>query len=118
METQRKLTDLAREARIRKAQQAMLKKDLVATSTNVIKSEISLRILASECHLTLNGILEAEAQKRMGGLPKSRLPQIKNPIVVTKWVDYSNKHGFSYQLSTDDIGVLFNNCLLYTSRCV
>lgn len=109
LETQRKLTDLAREARIRKAQQAMLKKDLVATSTNVIKSEISLRILASECHLTLNGILEAEAQKRMGGLPKSRLPQIKNPIVVTKWVDYSNKHGFSYQLSTDDIGVLFNN---------
>ncbi|SCW01504.1 LAFE_0E01112g1_1 [Lachancea fermentati] len=109
LEAQRKLNDLAREARIRRAQQATIKKDLVATSTNTIKSEISLRILASECHLTLNGILEAEAQKRMGGLPKSRLPKIKNPIVVTKWVDYSNKHGFSYQLSTDDIGVLFNN---------
>ncbi|CAR22255.1 Serine/threonine-protein kinase [Lachancea thermotolerans] len=109
LDAQRKLNDLAREARVRRAQQATIKKDLVATSTNAIKSEISLRILASECHLTLNGILEAEAQKRMGGLPKSRLPKLKNPIVVTKWVDYSNKHGFSYQLSTDDIGVLFNN---------
>ena len=109
LEAQRRLNDLAREARLRRAQQATIKKDLVATSTNLIKSEISLRILASECHLTLNGILEAEAQKRMGGLPQSRLPKIKHPIVVTKWVDYSNKHGFSYQLSTEDIGVLFNN---------
>lgn len=109
LEAQRRLNDLAREARVRRAQQATIKRDLVATSTNLIKSEISLRILASECHLTLNGILEAEAQKRMGGLPQSRLPKIKHPIIVTKWVDYSNKHGFSYQLSTEDIGVLFNN---------
>ncbi|AGO11255.1 AaceriACL006Wp [[Ashbya] aceris (nom. inval.)] len=109
VETQRKLNDLAREARIRRAQQSVLKQSLVASSTNFIKSEISLRILASECHMTLNGLLEAEAQKRMGGLPRSRLPEIQHPIVVTKWVDYSNKHGFAYQLSTDDIGVLFNN---------
>ncbi|AET38549.1 polo kinase CDC5 Ecym_3035 [Eremothecium cymbalariae DBVPG len=109
VETQRKLNDLAREARIRRAQQSVLKQSLVASSTNFIKSEISLRILASECHMTLNGLLEAEAQKRMGGLPKSRLPEVQHPIVVTKWVDYSNKHGFAYQLSTDDIGVLFNN---------
>lgn len=109
LDYQKRLNDLAREARIRKAQQAVTRKELHPTSTNVIKSEISLRILASECNLTLNGIVEAEAQKRMGGLPKSRLPKIKNPMIVTKWVDYSNKHGFSYQLSTEDIGVLFNN---------
>lgn len=109
LETQRKLNDLARESRIRRAQQSTIRKSLVASSTNVINSEISLRILASECHLTLNGILEAEAQKKMGGLPQSRLPEIKHPMIVTKWVDYSNKHGFSYQLSTEDIGVLFNN---------
>ena len=109
IETQRRFNELARQTRIRKAQQESIKKNLVPTSTNVIKSEISLRILASECHLTLNGILEAEAQKKMGGLPQARLPKIKHPMIVTKWVDYSNKHGFSYQLSTEDIGVLFNN---------
>ncbi|XP_033883972.2 serine/threonine-protein kinase PLK3-like [Acipenser ruthenus] len=32
-----------------------------------------------------------------------------NPFVwVTKWVDYSNKYGFGYQLSNQNIGVLFN----------
>uniref|UniRef100_A0A8C9VV80 Serine/threonine-protein kinase PLK3 n=1 Tax=Scleropages formosus TaxID=113540 RepID=A0A8C9VV80_SCLFO len=29
-------------------------------------------------------------------------------VWVTKWVDYSNKYGFGYQLSNQDIGVLFN----------
>ncbi|CCF59300.1 hypothetical protein KAFR_0G02690 [Kazachstania africana CBS 2517] len=109
LDAQRKLNELARQARIRRAQRETIKKSLIPTSTNTIKSEISLRILASECNLTLNGILEAEAQKKMGGLPQSRLPKVKHPMIVTKWVDYSNKHGFSYQLSTDDIGVLFNN---------
>lgn len=27
---------------------------------------------------------------------------------VTKWVDYSNKYGFGYQLSNQNVGVLFN----------
>lgn len=27
---------------------------------------------------------------------------------VTKWVDYSNKYGFGYQLSDHTVGVLFN----------
>lgn len=34
---------------------------------------------------------------------------IENPILISKWVDYSNKYGFSYQLNNDDIGVLFND---------
>ncbi|PZQ86791.1 MAG: hypothetical protein DI548_06595 [Flavobacterium johnsoniae] len=29
--------------------------------------------------------------------------------MISKWVDYSNKYGFSYQLNNDDIGVLFND---------
>ncbi|KAM8930100.1 serine/threonine-protein kinase PLK3 [Pelodytes ibericus] len=33
-----------------------------------------------------------------------------DPFVwVSKWVDYSNKYGFGYQLSNRSIGVLFNN---------
>jgi len=34
--------------------------------------------------------------------------QDESPVLVSKWVDYSNKHGFAYQLSTGSIGVLFN----------
>uniref|UniRef100_A0A8C7UPB7 Serine/threonine-protein kinase PLK n=1 Tax=Oncorhynchus mykiss TaxID=8022 RepID=A0A8C7UPB7_ONCMY len=36
------------------------------------------------------------------------LSRPKSFIWVTKWVDYSNKYGFGYQLSNQDIGVLFN----------
>ena len=37
-----------------------------------------------------------------------------NVVWVTKWVDYSNKYGFGFQLSNDVMGVLFND----TSRIV
>nr|CAD7458444.1 unnamed protein product [Timema tahoe] len=33
------------------------------------------------------------------------------PVVwVAKWVDYSDKYGFGYQLSDDSVGVVFNDC--------
>lgn len=28
---------------------------------------------------------------------------------VTKWIDYSNKYGFGFQLSDHSVGVLFND---------
>uniref|UniRef100_A0A8C1YPG1 polo kinase n=1 Tax=Cyprinus carpio TaxID=7962 RepID=A0A8C1YPG1_CYPCA len=36
------------------------------------------------------------------------LSKTKPLIWVTKWVDYSNKYGFGYQLSNQNVGVLFN----------
>lgn len=33
----------------------------------------------------------------------------KTSICVTKWVDYSNKYGFGFQLSNNCIGILFND---------
>lgn len=30
-------------------------------------------------------------------------------VCVTKWIDYSDKYGFSYQLSNGSVGVLFND---------
>ena len=31
------------------------------------------------------------------------------PLFITKWIDYSNKYGFGYQLSDNSIGVIFND---------
>ena len=31
------------------------------------------------------------------------------PLWVTKWVDYSNKYGFGFQLSDKGVGILFND---------
>lgn len=74
-------------------------------NNNVVR--LSDTILREECENTLNGISIAERQARMRSTANSS--NLKNPILISKWVDYSNKHGFSYQLSTGDIGVLFND---------
>ena len=31
------------------------------------------------------------------------------PLFVSKWIDYSNKYGFGFQLSNKSVGVLFND---------
>ncbi len=36
-------------------------------------------------------------------------PQANEVLWVTKWVDYSNKYGFGYQLSDRTVGVMFND---------
>lgn len=71
---------------------------------------ISDSILKQECTNTLNGMSIAERQARMRIHNRYGANEIlKTPILISKWVDYSNKHAFSYQLSSDDIGVLFND---------
>ena len=35
---------------------------------------------------------------------------VAQPVVwISKWVDYSDKYGFGYQLSDDGVGVMFND---------
>uniref|UniRef100_H3DCR5 Serine/threonine-protein kinase PLK n=1 Tax=Tetraodon nigroviridis TaxID=99883 RepID=H3DCR5_TETNG len=57
------------------------------------------------------------AAKVLGGCLASMPAASRNPpclsrpqsfLWVTKWVDYSNKYGFGYQLSNHSVGVLFN----------
>uniref|UniRef100_A0A8C9KTQ9 Serine/threonine-protein kinase PLK3 n=1 Tax=Serinus canaria TaxID=9135 RepID=A0A8C9KTQ9_SERCA len=80
----------------------------------------------SACHLlaaafedciTASAIIES-AVRLLRTCLSSMPPAEKNPaslarhehfVWVSKWVDYSNKYGFGYQLSNRSIGVLFNN---------
>ncbi|XP_043230271.1 serine/threonine-protein kinase PLK1-like [Amphibalanus amphitrite] len=36
-------------------------------------------------------------------------PVPHSPLFITKWIDYSNKYGFGFQLSDRSVGVLFND---------
>lgn len=36
-------------------------------------------------------------------------PMEYNPLFISKWIDYSNKYGFGFQLSDRTVGVLFND---------
>ncbi|NXJ89272.1 PLK3 kinase, partial [Corythaixoides concolor] len=78
--------------------------------------------MASSCEafedcITASAIIESAVQLLQTCL-SSMPPAEKNPaslarhehfVWVSKWVDYSNKYGFGYQLSNRSIGVLFNN---------
>uniref|UniRef100_A0A6Q2ZJS8 Serine/threonine-protein kinase PLK n=1 Tax=Esox lucius TaxID=8010 RepID=A0A6Q2ZJS8_ESOLU len=62
---------------------------------------------------TVASSTERKSLFRVFYIPATRNPPClsrpKSFIWVTKWVDYSNKYGFGYQLSDQNIGVLFND---------
>ncbi|XP_009987703.1 PREDICTED: serine/threonine-protein kinase PLK3, partial [Tauraco erythrolophus] len=78
--------------------------------------------MASSCEafedcITASAIIESAVQLLqtcLSSMPpgkprKKTCPRHEHFVWVSKWVDYSNKYGFGYQLSNRSIGVLFNN---------
>lgn len=51
----------------------------------------------------------AQEMHAAGVLDTLGLPACEHPTLISKWVDYTNRYGFSYQMNNDDIGVLFND---------
>lgn len=68
----------------------------------------SIKYLNQVCFETYQNIRKLEYSK-YDRLDTMELPSCENPTLISKWVDYSNKYGFSYQLNNNDIGVLFND---------
>lgn len=71
-------------------------------SKSIIKLEKSLSD-------TVHNLRKLRSRAYGSELNASDLPSCEHPTLISKWVDYSNKYGFSYQLNNDDIGVLFND---------
>lgn len=80
-------------------------KGTVASSNDACEDVLTPTAVAESAVRVLNSCLSTMPAA-------SRNPQcLSKPkpfIWVTKWVDYSNKYGFGYQLSNQNIGVLFN----------
>lgn len=55
-------------------------------------------------HSLLARLEEAIRSKACAELLRTKLP-----VVVSKWIDYSNKYGFGYKLSDGTVGVIFND---------
>ncbi|XP_063051067.1 serine/threonine-protein kinase PLK2b [Engraulis encrasicolus] len=84
----------------------------------IVRGSLGSCSSSSECleDSTTGTVAEAVASVLRGCLehmPKAdSIPKGTNTSTlrwVTKWVDYSNKYGFGYQLSDNIVGVLFNN---------
>nr|XP_033772837.1 serine/threonine-protein kinase PLK3 isoform X2 [Geotrypetes seraphini] len=70
----------------------------------------------SEDCVTTSSVIDSAIEilkKCLSSMPPERNPPClggqQNFIWVSKWVDYSNKYGFGYQLSSQSMGVLFND---------
>ncbi|XP_038831944.1 serine/threonine-protein kinase PLK2-like isoform X2 [Salvelinus namaycush] len=83
----------------------------------IVRGSLGSCSSSSECleDSTAGSVAETVASVLRGcleNMPKDDLPkgiECSNLQWVTKWVDYSNKYGFGYQLSDHIVGVLFNN---------
>ncbi|KAM8728385.1 serine/threonine-protein kinase PLK3 [Acanthopagrus latus] len=80
-------------------------KGTMASSTEPCEDALTPTAVAESAVKVLNGCL-ASMPAATRNPPCLSRPQ--SFLWVTKWVDYSNKYGFGYQLSNQSIGVLFN----------
>uniref|UniRef100_A0A672JER4 Serine/threonine-protein kinase PLK n=1 Tax=Salarias fasciatus TaxID=181472 RepID=A0A672JER4_SALFA len=85
-------------------------------SVDVVEETLSHTPIRCLEDSTTGSVAETVASVLRGcleNMPKAHdIPQSSNSCSlqwVTKWVDYSNKYGFGYQLSDHTVGVLFNN---------
>lgn len=69
-----------------------------------VLASILLREAHPGCHPTHNPFVPQPAERNPASLACH-----EHFAWVSKWVDYSNKYGFGYQLSNHRIGVLFND---------
>uniref|UniRef100_A0A8B9KXP5 Serine/threonine-protein kinase PLK n=1 Tax=Astyanax mexicanus TaxID=7994 RepID=A0A8B9KXP5_ASTMX len=92
-----------------------INQQLVTPSVEVSRKRMCLRVTCLEDGTT-GSVAEAVASVLRGCLEHmptaDKLPKASGCSKlqwVTKWVDYSNKYGFGYQLSDNTVGVLFNS---------
>ncbi|MBN3325389.1 PLK3 kinase, partial [Atractosteus spatula] len=77
----------------------------VASNTEACEDGITAAAVADSAIKVLNNCLSSMP---LASRNPRCLSRPKPFMWVTKWVDYSNKYGFGYQLSNQNIGVLFN----------
>lgn len=54
-------------------------------------------------------VLKTKPGRKEKYLDEMSDPAAQPIIWISKWVDYSDKYGFGYQLSDESVGVMFND---------
>lgn len=74
------------------------------------KVRTATRRQLSEMLTSLRSVIARQAKASDAAVPSPVSAEVKAAdIWLSKWVDYSNKYGLGYQLSTGSVGVLFND---------
>nr|CAG4645429.1 EOG090X03P9 [Lynceus sp. MCZ IZ 141354] len=84
--------------------------DAVATGAGVTSPTSSpSKVLLKDLQQQLSKLLGSRGKRPENNLDDAEDPAAIPMVWISKWVDYSDKYGFGYQLSDDSIGVIFND---------
>ncbi|XP_014221745.1 serine/threonine-protein kinase polo [Trichogramma pretiosum] len=77
--------------------------------SNAQKQELHIETMLKSLQEQLGNLLKSKPGRKMGAVDDMTDPDAQPFLWVSKWVDYSDKYGFGYQLSDDGVGVMFND---------
>lgn len=68
------------------------------------------KVQLESLHQQLTDMFATKLKRHLGDLGDEYIEPASNPVFwVSKWVDYSDKYGFGYQLCDEGMGVMFND---------
>ncbi|XP_043798427.1 serine/threonine-protein kinase polo isoform X2 [Apis laboriosa] len=78
--------------------------------SEVQKLNLDIRKMLQTLREQLSAVLKAKPSRETTSSADEMTDPAAQPVVwISKWVDYSDKYGFGYQLSDDGVGVMFND---------
>ncbi|PBC32591.1 Serine/threonine-protein kinase polo [Apis cerana cerana] len=85
--------------------------------SEVQKLNLDIRKMLQTLREQLSAVLKAKPSRETTSSADEMTDPAAQPVVwISKWVDYSDKYGFGYQLSDDGVGVMFNDVKEYPSE--
>nr|XP_003699289.1 PREDICTED: serine/threonine-protein kinase polo [Megachile rotundata] len=80
------------------------------TMSEVQKLNHDIRKMQQTLREQLAGVLKSKPSRETTSSADEMTDPAAQPVVwISKWVDYSDKYGFGYQLSDDGVGVMYND---------
>jgi len=77
---------------------------MMTASSNIQKQNLEM------LHQQLTDLFGTKLKRHLNELGDENSDPASNPLFwISKWVDYSDKYGFGYQLCDEGMGVMFND---------
>lgn len=77
---------------------------MIATPSSLQKAHLEM------LHQQLTDMFATKLKRHLADLGDEFSEPASNPVFwISKWVDYSDKYGFGYQLCDEGMGVMFND---------
>ncbi|EZA62672.1 serine/threonine-protein kinase polo [Ooceraea biroi] len=81
-----------------------------AEITDTQRASFDIKMMLCTLKEQLAAVLKTKPARETASLADEMTDPAAQPVVwISKWVDYSDKYGFGYQLSDDGVGVMYND---------